>query len=126
MPHGLSETEYEIMELLWKSDHPLYFYEIMDYFEKNGKKWQKQTLHTHLSRLIAKGILTNKKQGNKNIYYPKTTIDKLIQAKFINFLNDSFNGSLNKFISSITGNKKLYSKEDWKELKDFLNSEEDY
>lgn len=47
MPHGLSETEYEIMELLWKSDHPLYFYEIMDYFEKMVKNG-KSKLYIHI------------------------------------------------------------------------------
>ena len=42
---GLSETEYEIMEFMWQSDHKLTYKEILDYFntEKN-KNWKKQTL----------------------------------------------------------------------------------
>ena len=35
------------------------------------KDWKKQTLHTHLSRLIEKGALDCKNEGRKKAYFSK-------------------------------------------------------
>lgn len=51
----LSETEYEIMEVLWNSEVPMSASQILSYFaEHRNKEWKAQTLATFLSRLTQK------------------------------------------------------------------------
>lgn len=60
----LSETEYEIMEVLWNSEVPMSASQILSYFaEHRNKEWKAQTLATFLSRLTQKGLLTSKREG---------------------------------------------------------------
>lgn len=121
--YGLSDTELEIMEMIWSSKCPIYFNQILDFFNNNGKDWKKQTLHTHLSRLIEKGALDCKNEGRKKAYFPKLTREQLTQRYAKSFLNNAFNGSLNLFLSALTGNKKDYTQEELDELRDFLNKD---
>ena len=110
--YGLSDTELEIMEMIWSSKCPIYFNQILDFFNNNGKDWKKQTLHTHLSRLIEKGALDCKNEGRKKAYFPKLTREQLTQRYAKSFLNNAFNGSLNLFLSALTGNKKDCTQEE--------------
>ena len=121
--YGLSDTELEIMEMIWSSKCPIYFNQILDFFNNNGKDWKKQTLHTHLSRLIEKGALDCKNEGRKKAYFPKLTREQLTQRYAKSFLNNAFNGSLNLFLSDLTGNKKDCTQEELDELRDFLNKD---
>ena len=46
----MSETESEIMEVLWNSEAPMSAAELIDYFaEQRGKVWKAPTLATFLS-----------------------------------------------------------------------------
>ena len=121
--YGLSDTELEIMEMIWSSKCPIYFNQILDFFNNNGKDWKKQTLHTHLSRLIEKGALDCKNEGRKKAYFPKLTREQLTQRYAKSFLNNPFNCSLNLFLSALTGNKKDCTQEELDELRDFLNKD---
>lgn len=121
--YGLSDTELEIMEMIWSSKCPIYFNQILDFFNNNGKDWKKQTLHTHLSRLIEKGALDCKNEGRKKAYFPKLTREQLTQRYAKSFLNNAFNGSLNLFLSALAGNKKDCTQEELDELRDFLNKD---
>jgi len=56
--YGLSDTELEIMEMIWSSKCPIYFNQILDFFNNNGKDWKKQTLHTHLSHYSGSVVKT--------------------------------------------------------------------
>ena len=50
--YGLTNTEMQIMELLWQVDGPVTFREIMDTSSKEwGKNWKVQTLSTYLITL---------------------------------------------------------------------------
>ena len=56
--YGLSEIEYELMQLFWQSDKELFFAEIVRYCnEQKGHDWAQTTIHTYLSRLIQKMYL---------------------------------------------------------------------
>lgn len=121
--YGLSDTELEIMEMIWSSKCPIYFNQILDFFNNNGKDWKKQTLHTHLSRLIEKGALDCKNEGRKKAYFPKLTREQLTQRYAKSFLNNAFNGSLNLFLSALTRHKKDCTQEELDELRDFLNKD---
>ncbi len=54
----LSETEMEVMQVIWASDNPITSGELLDIFaQKKGKKWKGQTIATFLARLVEKGVL---------------------------------------------------------------------
>ena len=55
----LSETEAELMQVIWECDHPVTSSELLRIFaEEKGKQWKGQTISTFLSRLVDKGVLS--------------------------------------------------------------------
>lgn len=60
----LSETEYEIMEVLWQAEAPMSAAQLSSYFAQNrGKEWKASTLATFLARLTQKGLITSQREG---------------------------------------------------------------
>ncbi|MDO4339101.1 MAG: BlaI/MecI/CopY family transcriptional regulator [Eubacteriales bacterium] len=122
---GLSETEYEIMEFLWSSDHKLTFREILEYFNTvKNKDWKKQTLSTFLTILQKEGYILADMSGKKYLYYPAQTKDAHITAWVRQLCKNSFENSLGNFLTAFSGGQKL-SQEDADELRAYLKSYED-
>lgn len=119
--YGLSDTELEIMELFWSQNQPLLFGDIMDFFISQGKNWKKQTLHTHLSRLIEKNALTCTKKGQKNIYALSCSKADYISTWTNSLLDSTFNGSINDFMVALVGARDSLSQKELDELRKFLN-----
>lgn len=56
--YGLTNTELQIMELLWTEKRPMTFREIMDVAKNEWKKgWKVQTLNTFLNGLQKMGMI---------------------------------------------------------------------
>ena len=56
--YGLTNTELQIMELLWKAEEPMTFREIMSVALNEWKKtWKVQTLSTYLANLQRMGMI---------------------------------------------------------------------
>lgn len=124
--YGLSDTEDFIMEAIWEHGGPLQFHEIMDYFRIHEQKdWKKQTLHTHLTRLIKKGALKNIGTGGRNTYVPAMSKEAYIQQWTCRFLDDAFDGSLGRFMAALTGGGKRLSEKELQELRQFLKEEDE-
>lgn len=120
--YGLSEAEYQLMELIWEAGHSLSFGEIETYLiEHTDKKWKKQTLHTYLTRLIKKGALKMIGNGRKHLYEPAMLKEEYISYWTHSFLEDSFGGSLGNFVSALTGNAGKLSQKDIEELRRYLD-----
>ena len=68
--YGLTNTEMQIMELLWSSEKPMTFREIMDVAATQWKKkWKAQTLNTYLINLQKVGLIgTNRTVTQYNAY----------------------------------------------------------
>jgi len=123
--YGLSDAESLIMNMIWESEKPLLFSEIMNYTtEKEGKTWKKQTVHTYLTRLIKKGVLMNTGGGGRNIYQPTMSKEDFISNWTSDFLDRTFDGSLSSFMLALTGSKKRLKQKDIDELKQFLKDNE--
>ncbi len=120
--YGLSEAEYQLMELIWEAGRPLTFGEIEGYLsERTDKNWKKQTLHTYLTRLIKKGALKTTGYGRRHIYEPVMEKEEYISNWTHSFLDDSFGGSLGTFVSALTGNTGKLSPKDIEELRRYLD-----
>ena len=68
---SLSDSEMEIMEVIWASAEPMTASQLLDNFAH--KDWKIQTMNTFLTRLVEKGVLSTSKQGRTNLYSPAVT-----------------------------------------------------
>ena len=99
---GLSEMEYELMQIFWAKEEPLTFPQVVAICnEENGHQWAKTTIHTFLSRMVAKGVLRVENGRKKHIYTALVSSNDLETSYALSFLQDSYGGSLVHFIKAV-------------------------
>ena len=111
----MSQSESLIMEYLWKNDEGKCFSEIMEYL--NGelqKNWKKQTINTFIRHLIDKGLVTAEATQKSTLQFARGKANKI--------LADYYGGSVQTFLSALTGGKQL-SKELADELQKMVETE---
>lgn len=116
----LSETEMELMVVIWSCDPPVTSTELLDIFAEKGKAWKAQTMSTFLSRLVDKGALTVTRRGRTNDYKPllKPEDYKLQETQHV--LDGLYQGSVKNLVSAMYDGDKL-SDDDISELKKWLS-----
>ena len=108
----LSDTEMEIMTIIWGLNKEVTSAELLNIIEKEkGKRWSGQTIATFLSRMIEKGDLTSIKRGRANYYMFSLTMEEYRQREAEGILNDMYKGSVKKFLSALYYGKKMNKKE---------------
>lgn len=119
----MSETESEIMEVLWNSETPMSASELIDYFaEQRGKVWKAPTLATFLSRLSQKGLVASVRRGRVPYYHPIQTRAAYKQSIAQELLDTMYQGSVTKFFAALCGDTPLSAK-DREELRAWLDKE---
>lgn len=119
----MSETEAEIMEVLWNSEEPMSASELIDYFaEQRGKVWKAPTLATFLSRLSQKGLVSSVRRGRVPYYHPIQTRTAYTQSIAQELLDTMYQGSVTKFFAALCGDTPL-SMKDREELRAWLDKE---
>lgn len=118
----LSDTEMNIMEVIWKEEAPITVTRLQEHFKE--RDWKTSTVSTMLKRLINKGFLTKKLEGNVNYYRPILTRGQYKKVETETFLDRLYNGNATKLIASLVDNDKL-SPEDLAELKVWFNSRDE-
>lgn len=104
----LSETEMEVMQIIWTSDHPITSGELLDIFaQQKGKEWKGQTIATFLARLVEKGVLTSIKQGRANIYKPRMSPEEYRRREAKSLLEMLYEGSVKNFLATLYDGKEL-------------------
>ena len=108
----LSDTEMEIMTIIWGVNKEVTSSELLDIIEKEkGKRWSGQTIATFLSRMIEKGVLTSVKRGRANYYMSSLTMEEYRQREAEGISNDMYKGSVRSFLSALYYGKKINKKE---------------
>lgn len=103
-----SGSERLIMEFLWKEGTEKSFVEIMEFLNNEaGKDWKKQTINTFLKRLIDKGLIAIRQKERNRVYCAALTVDEYEQGCAKKLLDDHYNGSINAFLSALTGGGKI-------------------
>lgn len=103
-----SGSERLIMEYLWKEKTEKSFVEIMGFLNNEaGKDWKKQTVNTFLKRLTDKGLIAIQQRGRGRVYSAALTADAYEQGCAKKILDDYYNGSINAFLSALTGGGKI-------------------
>jgi BlaI family transcriptional regulator, penicillinase repressor len=112
--YKLADSEEKFAELIWQNE-PIGSGNLVRLCEKE-MNWKKSTTYTVLKKLCEKGIFQNENAVvssliSKDEYYAKQSI---------RFVEDTFGGSLPKFLTSFIGAKKL-SKHQAEELKKLID-----
>lgn len=113
----ISESEMEIMNIIWKCGRGLSSKEIMEAIPE--KQWKITTVLTLISRLADKGFLKSEKNGRGNIYYSTVSEKEYRKMCSKSFLNEFYEGSLKNFFAALYDDNEI-SDNDLEELKAIL------
>lgn len=120
----LSDSEKEILEWMWKEDKEYSYKDIaLQFGEDSDKGWKKQTLSTFLTRMVQKGAISVRYEGEKRFerrrYFTVALDRQQFESKRARHLLDSyFNGSLSRFMVALNGGE--ISRDEAQELRKFL------
>lgn len=118
----ISEAEWEVMRIVWKSPSPLTAAQIIEQVGRS-RTWNPKTVRTLITRLTQKNALGCNKESREYTYYSLVSEEECIQAESRSFLNRIFGGSLKPMMTHFLENEKL-SEEDIQELKSLLQKKE--
>ncbi len=112
--YKLAEAEEKFADLIWKNE-PIASGELVKISEKE-MDWKKSTTYTVLRKLCDKGIFQNENAMVSSLL-TREEYDAKISVRFV---EDTFGGSLPKFLTSFMGVKKL-NKKQAEELKKLID-----
>lgn len=118
----LSDGEWKIMNLLWKST-PWTITRLTSEL-KEETNWSKHTIITMLSRMEKKGIVGFTEGERAKQFYPLITREEVTETETKGFLNKVYKGSLSIMVNAMV-EKKALSKEDIDELYSILKKAEE-
>lgn len=98
----ISDSEFEIMEIMWARDDWMSIHDIM---ANISKKWKYTTVATFAERLKSKEILESKKTGQSNLYRPLLSKDDYITDSTKSFVKSLHKGSVKSLFASLYNDK---------------------
>ncbi|GAE88000.1 transcriptional repressor [Acetivibrio straminisolvens JCM 21531] len=98
--YKLAESEKKFAELIWQNE-PIGSGELVKLCEKE-MNWKKSTTYTVLKKLCEKGIFQNKDAMVTSLI----TKDEYYAKQSVLFVEDTFGGSLPKFLTAFISGKK--------------------
>lgn len=113
----LSESELEIMLVIWRADGPVNSSYVREAMSEKG--WAKTTVLNFLARLVDKGFLKCESQGKSNIYISLVREEDYMRLKNENFLKKFYNSSIKNMVAALYQDQ-IISDEDLEELKQFI------
>ena len=99
--YKLAETEEKFAELIWQNE-PIGSGDLVKLSEKE-MNWKKSTTYTVLKKLSEKGIFQNENAVVSSLI----SNDEYYAKQSIRFVEDTFGGSLPKFLTAFISGKKL-------------------
>ena len=102
----LFEAEKRLMEIIWQ-EAPVESGKLVKLAADNIN-WNKSTTYTVLRKLIAKGFVKNE-DSIVSVLIPK---EDVLISESNQIVNESFSGSLPKFVAAFLGNNQTLSDED--------------
>lgn len=101
----ITDSEVEVMRVLWKAEEPLPIGDIRKRIEKTSK-WESSTIKTLLRRLCEKGVV---KADKKEVfyYYPVVSEKEYNDYTTKTLIDRIYSGSAKNLVASLIGNNKL-------------------
>ena len=116
----ITESEYEVMKVLWKAEKSMTTGEIYKELEFTG--WSKNTVATLISRLCEKKVITYDAKGKFHYYHAVLCENDYSVSETKSFISKMFGGSVKNMVASLYENDEL-SKEDIEQLRAMLDGE---
>lgn len=126
----ISDAEWEIMKLIWKSD-TITSEEIISSLS-DKMDWSAQTIKTFINRLLKKGVIGFEKSGRSYIYHSLIPEKDCVKAESKSFLGKVYNGAVEVLFSNFIEEEPLSESEierlqqllEKKRLQNFLQQKE--
>lgn len=109
-PPRISETEWEIMNVIWGLELAT-SQQVIETLLDIDSSWHPNTVKTMLNRLVKKKVLGFRKDGRTYIYRPLVPRGQCISAESTSFLDRVFGGSIEPMLAHFVQEGKLNSKE---------------
>lgn len=116
----LSDSEFEIMKVLWSRETPMTSNEILDRV-KDRYDWKLAGLMTFLARMVDKGYVYCDRSTRTNYYSAVVSQDEYKFRESESFLEKLYDSSATNLIAHLCRGKKI-SKKEITELRDYLDS----
>ncbi|MEA4923920.1 MAG: BlaI/MecI/CopY family transcriptional regulator [Syntrophomonadaceae bacterium] len=116
----ISSAEYEIMEVIWKTNKTVTSADVMNALA-DKRSWKQPTVLTFLNRLCEKGLLKTEKHGKIRSYTPAVSERGYKKQETQVFLNELYEGSISNLIACMGSNDGLTA-EDIADLRRWLES----
>ncbi len=116
MENKITESEWQLMELVWQGivTQP-------QMMEQLGKKWNKNTVHTFLTRLCTKGCLEVDKECSPHVYRAIVCREECERQERQSFLQRVYRGSVGSMVASFVRDSQL-SEQEVDELRKLLEN----
>ncbi len=113
----VSDSELEILEVLWASDCALSAAEIRNILNEH-KSWERTTILTLINRLVKKDAIAQEK---REVYYytPCIRRETYVRAETKSFVDKFFKGRTKSLAAALVDSDAL-TKEDIEELRDYF------
>lgn len=115
--YQLGKMEIKFAELIWERA-PVSSGELVKLCREKFE-WKKSTTYTMLRRLCDKGLFENQ----ETIVYARMSEDEFCALRSQQFVEETFDGSLPKFLAAFVSGKKLSEKE-VRELQELIDNME--
>lgn len=116
----LSDSEYEIMKLLWSRETPCTSNEILEGV-KEKLDWKLASIMTALARMVDKGYVSCDRSTRTNYYSAVVSEEQYKMEESESLLEKLYDKSTTKLITSLYKGNKISEKE-IKELREYLES----
>lgn len=103
----ISESEWQLMEILWEAGE-LTQPQIM---ARLGKRWNKNTVHTFLTRLCSKGYLEVNRETSPHLYRALISREDCERSERQSFLERVYQGSVSRMVASFVKDADLKQEE---------------
>ena len=114
----ISDSELELMKIIWSQGGHALYASIMEALSVSGCKWQKNTVITLLSRLVDKGWLQIRKIGRKNEYTSIVSASDFQTLQTTKLIDQVYEGKVQGLVSTLI-EQNLISDAEFEELKTF-------
>ena len=117
----ISDSELEVMKLLWQAEDALPVTEIREALQ-HSRGWEATTVKTLVSRLVSKGVIAQEK---RNVFYysPRITEQEYNAWATGNLIRRLYNGSAKDLVAALVHSEGL-TRRDLEELQAMFHVED--
>ena len=107
----ISQSELEIMDIIWKERSTITLAPLMEKLGQIGKRWKTNTVVTFLARLAEKGLLSIEKRGRNNVYIANVGEQDYLESQTKAFLIKNYANDAKELVASLLRHEYLTADE---------------